>query len=137
MTTHTTFETSRLLAENGFPQPEFATGQIWYNEHGVDTFIGPKKSPTMFYVLSLLTGRKTAFIPVKEGAFFAPTASDILAAIEHDFTDYEDEYEAIYSVRKYKKTWHLDQTQDGDTNTLGSNENPAEACAEAWLFLHK
>lgn len=32
MTTHTTFETSRLLAETGFPQPTPEFGQVWVEE---------------------------------------------------------------------------------------------------------
>lgn len=29
----TTYETSKRLKEAGFPQPEFQTGQLWYNQH--------------------------------------------------------------------------------------------------------
>lgn len=34
------FETAKALKEAGFPQPEFETGQFWYNDLGALTFVG-------------------------------------------------------------------------------------------------
>ena len=36
------FETAKKLKAAGFPEPEFACWQVWYNAIGIGTFLGRK-----------------------------------------------------------------------------------------------
>jgi hypothetical protein len=111
-----TFETAQLLKEAGFPQPEFETGQFWYNEFGALSFIGRKEvsesdGHTYFFCMSVDTGRMEKIRPVADGAYFAPTATDILSTFADyelqilALTDTQDFVEMILDVEELAKIW--------------------------------
>lgn len=127
MQNHVTPGTARRLRDAGFPQPEFATGQIWYNQFGSATFIGRKDCDnhgnTTFFCTSLLTGRTEEMRPIKEDAIFDPTATDILKDLGLGYGLYVSESGNAFVCR--------------DLSTIWTDENPAEACAKAWLDRNK
>lgn len=126
---HVTAQTATALRDAGFPQPEFATGQIWYNLYGAASFIGRKdcdsQGNTTFFCTSLRTGTTDEIRLIKDVAIFAPTAADILRELGDGAT-------IVY---------HQDVTPDGmpafqvwaDGYMKAINKSPAEACAKAWL----
>lgn len=129
----TTYQTAKRLKEAGFPQPEFQTGQLWYNQHKALSFIGKKEiahnGQVFFFCTSVVTARTEQMIPINDGAFFAPTATDILREIE--------------SVTFY---WHAMRGKfscSGGSNEKlvswvnAAHENPAEAAASAWLAINE
>ena len=120
---HTTYETAKAMRDAGFPQPEFATGQIWYNQYGAATFIGRKDCDnhgnTTFFCTSLRTGRTEEMRPTKEDAIFAPTATDILRELGLGYGLYVSESGNTFVCRELSTIW--------------TDENPAESCAKAWL----
>jgi len=82
MTTHTTFETSRLLAENGFPQPEFQPGQFWHSRLTKQSYVVsfPEGRHGRDYVTMFCLGgvEWAEFILPQLGRLvFTPTVSDI------------------------------------------------------------
>ena len=130
MTTHTTFETSRLLAENGFPQPTPEFGQMWqHEEHGNMTFISANlvgagiAEPQMFYSFCPENGRPRGFFvdEIPKYLVFAPTASDIPLpnCVTHEYYDNEIN---IFGPENF---------------FLAGGANHAEERAKAWLFLSK
>lgn len=132
---HVTFETARRLKNTGFPQPEFASGQFWYNEWKALSIIGRREiadnGPHEFFIcMSMETGRVDGIIPMHEGSFFAPTATDILRDLPG-------------LLRKFKG--HFQWGDNFVLMPLGAklgaqcyqHETPAEACAAAWLALHE
>jgi hypothetical protein len=127
---------SERLKKGGFPQPQIQIGQVWWSKNfNQYTVIGFIKEGTAFVVrFSDALGKHIANSDFTDWTF-APTATDILAEIAANETIYLDEYPPGFSLRKFKTMWLLDMTQDGDVNTIGHNENPAEACAEAYLFI--
>ena len=78
------FETAKALKEAGYPQPEFETGQIWYNSFGAKTVIGrmhvSDESPhqVSFDCFAVDSGRCERLSPIHEGAFYAPSATEIM-----------------------------------------------------------
>lgn len=123
---HVTAQTATALRDAGFPQPEFATGQIWYNQFGEATFIGRKDCDihgnTTFFCTSLRTGRTEEMRTTKEDAIFAPTAPDILRELGLGYGLYVSESGNTFVCRELSTIW--------------TDENPAEACAQAWLAKH-
>ena len=86
---HVTHATAARLKAAGFPQPAFATGQFWYNQYGEASFVGrrdvrEKTGEETFFCTSVRSGRTEEITPVHEGAFFAPTAEDILRELSPD-----------------------------------------------------
>jgi len=121
MTTHTTFETSRLLAENGFPKPEFQFGQAWYTKDVFVRFclyVGKgTKSPARCFV-ERQTGSKLLVFKIDD-AIFAPTASDIFNWMK-----------SICQEKKDPRIYH--ERKGIFMNALESDpENTAEAVALA------
>jgi hypothetical protein len=122
------FETAKKLKAAGFPQPEFACWQVWYNEFGIGTFL-PKKVPIngeMFFpCYSLGSGDAVNMMrSVDDGATFAPSAADLLK-----------EKKAVYLTAMQAGGWGVFQIET--RSMIGFHyENPAEACAKAYLFFH-
>ncbi len=125
---HVTPETAVALKAAGFPQPDFKTGQFWYNEYRALTLIGKlevdeQTEDRYFFCTGLSTGRVMRMIPLKENAFFAPVATDILAEIgdrrwaliKNDGWEILDLEEAVYPK--------------------AGVANPAEAAAQLYLQL--
>jgi len=122
------FETAKQLKEAGFPQHAAESGQIWYNNHSAATFIGrmqlDEKERVYFYCHSLKSGRTDILMPIYEDSFFAPSATDILKEL--------DLYE--FSLCRINGKWLLEiENDEGDGRYEHISENPAEACAAAWL----
>ena len=109
-----TFDTARRLKEAGFPQPQPAFGQIWYDKGGRHLSMHDIKEPD-----------ELARHFREKGFAFAPTATDILFALGSD----------VYLTRSYRGGFDVYLTfrnlEDGCPDA--THENAAEACAAAWL----
>lgn len=121
-----TFETAKRLKEAGFPQPEFAVGQYWYDIDGEAFWVKCDASPHIHG--EWVGDDHSGFVEIPHGEeVFAPTATDIIREFE----------------RLQKSKWiRLGMSRDGYECYLYAfggirdsfcHENPAEACAEAWL----
>lgn len=114
------FETAKALKAAGYPQPEFETGQIWYNWNGVATCIGPMGGNKGYrHLFSLGSGDKACMIPVSDESFYAPSATEIME--EPIMWNHNLEYCVL--------GWSCHEDQK-------LIENPAEAAAELWLKLN-
>lgn len=121
-----TFETALRLKEAGFPQPNFATGQFWYNDLGALSFVGRKElnektgKHDYFYCTSVESGRTDFFQPIANDAFFAPTAIEILQGLQYaDLTFRDGKFRVVFE------------------HVMNRHDNPAEAAALAWLAVHE
>ena len=113
--------TARRLKKAGFRQPKFEVGQLWYKER----YPGGTAAKWVLCIFSELD-----FIPLDGGnypegeAVYAPTAPDILPELgDHwtiDFWALSDEWVCRH-----------------DNGARYYNDNPAEACAEAWEAKQK
>ena len=104
MNNHATPETAWKLKNSGFPQPETNRHQIWYDTD---------KVPFEATEFSNLDSRYFAY---------APTATDILKELGHE-----------YSIRFYLKKFEARRIVSGRIINRYLHENPAEACALAYL----
>ena len=125
------FETAKKLKENGFPQAECKTGQIWYNEKGYTSFIGRRLVSELdghvhFYTMSLFSGRVDLMRPSTDGAFFAPTASDILPLI-----NLPDFLVSMGSDGKFNAKSY--DPYDGEVEFEFESDDLDMCLAEAWL----
>jgi len=126
------FETAKRLRDAGFPQPEFATGQIWYNLYAAASFIGRKdcdnRGNTTFFCTSLRTGTTDEIRLIKDVAIFAATAADILRELGE-----------AYSLTICGPFFRVEQMKADEYFVVAywQDENPAEACAKAWLEKNK
>lgn len=120
-----TFETAKALKGAGFPQPEFKTGQFWYNAFGALSVIGKKEvadngTDIYFFCISLATGRQDRMIPIHDGAIYAPTADDILKDLQDcSLTFYGGKYLVL--------------ERDTGNGKSDWGDNPAELAAGVWL----
>lgn len=120
------FETAKKLKEAGYPQPEFSCWQMWYNELGIGTFIGLKtdiKGIMYFDCYNLGSGTSlTRWLKEEDKTTFAPTVDDILMNLG-----------CVYLSKMKGDYWGVFEKE---TNVMVSYhpENPAEACAEAYLY---
>lgn len=130
-----TFETAIRLKDAGFPQKETAFGQIWYLK---DTFV----RTCVFVYLTGGESKVRKFVErdtgiallsySMEGAVFAPTATEILKALGQKYVLWFDESPKV-------SQWFCAETGNlpSEAGRPFGNENPAEACAEAWLQLNE
>ena len=119
------FETAKKLKAVGYPEPDFGCWQVWYNEFSIGTFLGRKveKNGKMhFHCYSLGSGRTDEMILFHgEGCVFAPTAADIMK-----------EMKGVFLSPIIGDCWGVFKI--GTSIMVGFHpENPAEACAEAYL----
>ena len=118
------FETAKRLKEAGFPQPEFSTGQMWYNEFSAITVIGKKEldendSETIyFFCHSLLTSRTDRMrLALGYGIYFCASATDILRHLPQGLSlSYQN---TRFIIKGHK------------------NDNPSEVAALAWLEINE
>lgn len=112
---HVTFETARRLAEAGYPQPKKPQiGQTWIFSFLPDTalMIGSQiEGPIPWHGLFHATET------------FLPTATDILAHLPGWYLTFSNGEWACLSF-----------DDEGSAPDSFVNDNPAEACAEAWFF---
>ena len=124
------FETAKALRDAGFSIPEPNHGQFWYLEYTgeleVITFVGGNGVHRMYipFLKGMNSCAKDAFL---NGSVFAPTATDIMKELGRHFSMSIDYIGWI--VR------HHDLSEHGVGRHV--HENPAEACALAWLELKK
>lgn len=124
------YETAVRMKKAGFPQPSPEPGQIWYDPDFGPFFVGRR---------SYIDGRdRNIFYPETGKAFdkpeadftayaFAPTATDILRGlIFHHLRPLMGHRWAIHNYYEL-----------GDSVEISTNENPAEAAAEAWLNMNE
>ena len=121
------FETAKALRGAGFPVPEPNHGQFWYLEYTgeleVITFVGGNGVHRMYipFLKGMNSCAKDAFL---NGSVFAPTATDILRELGDGFVlKFEDNVLKCISLVDNIPTF--------------CNQNPAEACALAWLEMKK
>jgi hypothetical protein len=134
-----TFETAKRLKEAGFPQPEFATGQMWYNQYGAITFLSKKEvaeegTHVYFFCISVVSGRTDRIVPIHDGAFFAPSATDILREMQKCTRKWFSWI--LTPPYKTATTWRcygFEKEEGADFYV--EHENPSEACAINWLKI--
>ena len=113
-----TFQTAKRLKEAGFPQ-HISNNDCWYAANG-DCFL-------QWHGGDIWIGGEMPITREVDAPFFAPTATDIIRDFE----------------RLQKSKWiRIGMSRDGYECYLYAfggirdsfcHENPAEACAEAWL----
>jgi hypothetical protein len=131
------FETAQKLKAAGFPQPDFAPRQTWYDEGGrlhIVVGIGGLIGPDM----AMIGGRGHVPYVADDGIdnpVFAPTATDILLELRSTHLCYYLQFSHADA-----KFWvYSDDTTMSEIAMIGEvgHENPAEACALAWLAINK
>lgn len=126
------FETAKALRDAGFPIPDIQIGQVWYNDLKEPSVIVQRdhEFKTQWAGCHLgtgATGNMFKASEIKENCCFAPTATDIMKELGRHFSMSIDYIGWI--VR------HHDLSEHGVGRHV--HENPAEACALAWLELKK
>ena len=105
------FETAKKIKEAGFPQPHPGDFQFWYVEDN--------KNKWEVTVIVKCGGIQEAILNVYGSRIFAPTATDILMLLS--------------STRFYfDKIWRVHWFRYNTVDEF-KHEDPAEACALAWL----
>ena len=111
-----TYETAVRLKEAGFPQPRPQLYQAWYwFDAGVRSALP--------YILT------RSYSKIGEGDVFAPTADDILRELPGFAICYLEDFAANMVFCVFLRR-HPEQFPT-------HHENPAEACALAWIEFHK
>ena len=131
------FETAKKLKAAGFPEPEFACWQVWYNALGIGTFLGRKVligGEMHFSCYSLGSGRVMDMIVGHgDGTTFAPTVEDILAQPIAEGYGVSRQYDTT----KSGLSWVCCPTEwDAPEMVSAYHEtSAAEAAALAWIKL--
>lgn len=105
------FETAKRLKEAGFPQ-HISNNDCWYAANG-DCFL-------QWHGGDIWIGGEMPITREVDAPFFAPTATDILRQIPGDQLAYNGETWVVFPPNDDLRDWE--------------HENPAEACAAAWLW---
>lgn len=117
-----TFETAKRLKDAGFPQPEFA-------KYGMSTYDLYDNGRRHLY-------GSMADMKLFEHWIFAPSATDILPKLYTGVND-GTEWSIVFRGKNWscvKRQW----TERGQSVSAWYDaENPAEACAAAWLSIHE
>jgi len=115
------FETAVKLLNAGFPQPELGSAQFWY----------VRSDPEDEYEIAVMIrarGLQERILTRYTDRFFAPTATDILLELGLQFNLTVDRCNSVDG-------WScVDESEDG---RYFFRQNPAEACALAWLEADK
>lgn len=131
MSDRVTHETSLRLEAAGFPQPEIAFGQAWYDElrqiDGMITNVNPGVSAFFNFTSG---GYAVIYWSEFSGRFsFAPTATDILKELSIVvFSHWFEFVEGKFQIRIFFQ---------GGGERQYFHSNPAEACAAAWLEINE
>lgn len=127
-----TFETAKALREAGFPQPRTKFSQIWYFLESKQHLLIINGGANPSYVID---GVRLIYRDhIKDMSIvYAPTATDILRGLPEGFV-----------LHKRMGVFHcliIPKIPVGAESIygtpFGSDTNPAEACAAAWLDLNK
>jgi hypothetical protein len=131
MTDIVSFETAKRLQEAGFPQPVPEFGQMWY--------CGNQQLYTRIRAKPYMDGKRRFYgdngcmiFERPENMVFAPTATDILPP--DCYLCREISYKTASGERWVVYDW---ETRRLVCPVGIETDNPAEACAEAWLELSK
>lgn len=128
----TTAETAQQLKDAGYKQPDFSTGQFWYNTYSALTFIGVYCNDGYFQLHSLLSGRSKKLIPctLPEDAY-APTATEIMQKLGQRFVLWFDDSPKIMQ-------WVCCQAGNSihEAGEPILHPNPAECAAQMWLHFN-
>ena len=131
---HVSFETARKLQAAGFPQPQPAAGQVWYYPSGMELYVLPDLDCDL-NLKNEITSSIDEVIEVGSLQFtnslvYAQTATDILEQLGSCYSLTYDFHCGFGCVK----------SSSGVVNEIFSDDpprdNPAEACAEAWLKLN-
>lgn len=125
MKTTVTFETAIALRDAGFPQPEPAFGQFWYDA-GAGVWVVGESGLLVFRSLSSRAEIDIADMDMS-GIVFAPQAHDILAELESDFD---------ISCLQDKNWMVICRNAADQPISYFTEPNPHEAAAKAYLQLH-
>ena len=132
------FETAKRLEAAGFPQSAPQVGQMWYTRHlGALCLIihANETEPGWLVVGSVESGRISSFTSdlLVLCLVFAPSATDILNHLRGN-----------YRLSCSNFCWWCDRVEEcpdlADEFRIVAcynDENPAEACAAAWLSIHE
>lgn len=139
MKNHVSAETALKLKNAGFPQPTPEAGNAWYdiNGKGRPLFVHEVTNSRLSFVS---IGNPGAAITPPENfnnVAFAPTATDILRELGSDYCIKADNsgFECILGSRisRNPQVWAHSSNQSVSFLLRYRHENPAEACAQAWL----
>ncbi len=126
---HVTLETAKALRDAGFPQPEPAPGQVWYNHFGEFWITGsdPNNILPLFSISAGVTWGLSAKT-IQTTLIFAPTAPDILRELGED-----------YNLTICGPFFRWEQMKAYEYFVFGywQDENPAEGGAKAFLAKTK
>lgn len=135
------FETAKALRVAGFPQPSVQIGQVWYNNlkcmSVVVKYYGNDFSDGKHFggcsLVDGSSGNDFSEADIRSACFFAPTATDILRELPNKilFWKYENIFVCGVQVVGDNDYYTI------QFETVYKHENPAEACALAWLEKNK
>ena len=132
------FETAKRLEAAGFPQPAPQVGQMWYPRHlGALCLIihANETGPSWLVVGNVESGSISRFTPeaLVSALVYAPSVTDILNHLRGN-----------YRLSCSNSGWWCDRVEELPDLADGfkvvecyNDENPAEACAAAWLSIHE
>lgn len=128
------YETAVRLKEAGFPQPTPEAGQMWYYTRFPDGTA--KKNVLCILAHEYPYQDNLEALPLDGGEricnprntqIYAPTATDILRELN---------FHHLRPLFGHKWAIH-NHYELGDSFEICTNENPAEAAAEAWLKINE
>ncbi len=132
------FETAKRLKEAAFPHAEFETGQFLYNKQGEIAFLFDSGIVTRPLCPILFPSRK-AMNPESSNdllyCYFAPTATDILKELGPNWN--LSSFMLPSGEVPFAVVWGYEHEEVADPDKEFYHDNPAEACAAAWLQLNE
>lgn len=120
------FETAKALQDAGFPQPEPAPGQFWYNTKSKRLCVVTFNKANWQFRVSYFGSATATGGYLNESFVFAPQAHDVLEQLGWEFYLLFDQT---------APQWICNQPN----NEVGiwTDKNPHEAAAKAYLQLRK
>jgi len=130
---YVTFETAKRLKDAGFPNPEPYMMRLFFHQNGREWLILLQDNRC----LCGANGRTEKVMKYKKEhielyCYFAATATDILKELTSD-----DFFWSVFYDPYIEKFYTHKTNNRGNTVSLTSHKNPAEAAAQAWLSIHE
>lgn len=138
------FETAERLKAAGLKIPKLSVGQVWYNQSRYPSVIiknmGDEFSTgeTHWQGFSIENGELGNDVPesiVRDMCYFAPTATDILKELGPNWN--LSSFKTTSGQAQFAVIWNYECEEVADPDKEFYHENPAEACAAAWLQLNE